>query len=90
MRDPRRAVDRLNQVRRTGEDLAVMLKSFIKEFPEALVTAQLYGSSVLQTNQVTLAWRQKLSPYLGEKPVDGVAVLGVCFALAKWTVRCLA
>ena len=84
-------MDRLNQVRRTGEELAVMFKSFIKEFPEALVTAQLYGSSVCKPiDEVTLAWRQKLSPYLGEKPVDGVAVLGVCFALAKWTVRCLA
>ena len=41
-----RAVDKLTQVRRTGEELAEMWKQFTEEFPEALVTAQLYGSGI--------------------------------------------
>ena len=75
MRDPRRAVDKLTQVRRTGEEVAEMWKQFIEEFPEALVTAQLYGSAVCKPiDEVTMAWRQKLSSYLGEQPASGVSV----------------
>ena len=75
MRDPRRAVDRLTQVRRTGEELAEMWKQFTEEFPEALVTAQLYGSAVCKPiDEVTIAWRRKLSSYLGEQPAPGVSV----------------
>ena len=75
MRDPRKAVDRLTQVRRTGEGIAELWKDFVKEYPEALVTAQLYGSPVCKPiEEVTKAWRKELSSFLEEKPAEGVAV----------------
>ena len=61
MRNPTRAVDRLASVGSFGRKMVKWWVDFVKEYPEALVTAQLYGSPVCQPiEDVTEAWRKVL------------------------------
>ena len=84
----------LTQVRRTGEELAEMWKQFTEEFPEALVTAQLYGSAVCKPiDEVTMALEAKAEFVPGRTTSSrsvGQRELGVRLPAAEWPMGCLA
>ena len=61
MRNPMRTLERLTKVREFGMKMVHWWVTFVQKYPEAMVTAQLYGSPVCKPlDAVTDAWRKVL------------------------------
>ena len=75
MRNPRRAVRRLQGLLEVGEDLREDWRSLVEDFPSVMETAKKYGTKKCEVVPEALEeWKKHLRSYLEVKEVAGIMV----------------
>ena len=75
MRNPAKAVSRLSKLAETGKDIRRLWTRFLREYPQAVETAEEYGSENCQLKENVLkAWTDCIEHFLKVKEFDEVVL----------------